>query len=117
MPQVVLLICAGAGLVTLVKRPLSERGRAALCLAIIAVLTPTIAWTLFQSSPAWANRYFAAALPPFVLLAAGGLAFARRLGLIGMVLIVIMWAQDATTSESNVARSPTRSRRASRPAT
>src|SRR4051794_24902151 len=33
MPQIVLLICAGAGLVTLIKRPLGERGRAALCLA------------------------------------------------------------------------------------
>ena len=80
MPQIVLLICAGAGLIALVRRPLSERGRAALCLAIIAVLTPTIAWLLSQASPAWANRYLAVALPPFLLLAAGGLASARRLG-------------------------------------
>ena len=103
MPQIVLLICAGAGLLVLVKRPLSERGRAALCLAIIAVLTPTIAWALSQASPAWANRYLAVALPPFVLLAAGGLASARRLGLVGLVLVVIMWAQDAAPVEkSNV---------------
>jgi len=103
MPQIVLLICAGAGLLVLVKRPLSERGRAALCLAIIAALTPTIAWLLSQASPAWANRYLAVALPPFLLLAAGGLASARRLGLVGLVLVAIMWAQDAAPVEkSNV---------------
>ena len=72
-------------------------------LAILAVLTPTIAWTLSQASPAWANRYLAVALPPFLLLAAGGLASARRLGLVGLVLVVIMWAQDAAPVEkSNV---------------
>jgi hypothetical protein len=103
MPQIVLLICAGAGLLVLVRRPLSDRGKAALCLAIIAVLTPTIAWLLSQSSPAWANRYLAVALPPFVLLAAGGLASARRLGVVGLALVVIMWAQDkAPVEKSNV---------------
>ena len=56
-----------------------------------------------QASPAWANRYLAVALPPFLLLAAGGLAYARRLGLVGLVLVVIMWAQDAAPVEkSNV---------------
>jgi uncharacterized membrane protein len=47
MPEIVLLICAGAGVIALVKFQngrLGERGRAAACLAIIAVLTPTIAW-------------------------------------------------------------------------
>jgi hypothetical protein len=88
MPQIVLLICAGAGVIALVKFQngrLGERGRAAACLAIIAVLTPTIAWTLSQASPAWANRYLAVALPPFLLLAAGGLACARGLGVVGLV--------------------------------
>ncbi len=106
MPQIVLLICAGAGLLVLFKRhdgKLSERGRAAAVLVILAVLTPTIAWTLSQSSPAWANRYLAVGLPPLMLLAAGGLASARRLGLVGLVLVVIMWAQDAAPVEkSNV---------------
>jgi mannosyltransferase len=106
MPQIVLLICAGAGLLVLMQRTdkqFSERGRAALVLAIIAVLTPTIAWTMSQASPAWANRYLAVALPPFLLLAAGGLAWARRLGVVGLLLVVIMWAQDAAPVEkSNV---------------
>jgi mannosyltransferase len=91
----------------LVKRPLSERARAALCLAIIAVLTPTIAWLLSQASPAWANRYLAVALAPFLLLAAGGLAHARRLGVVGLVLVVIMWAQDAAPVEKSNVRAIT----------
>ena len=73
MPQIVLLICAGAGLVALLQRPLGQHGRVAAVLIILAVLTPTIAWTMSQASPAWANRYLAVALPPFLLLAAGGL--------------------------------------------
>jgi len=103
MPQVVLLICAGAGLLVLARRPLSQHGRAAAVLVILAVLTPTLAWLMSQASPAWANRYLAVALPPFILLAAGGLSLARRLGLVGLALVVIMWAQDdAPVEKSNV---------------
>ena len=105
MPQIVLLICAGAGLVALLQRPLGEHGRVAAVLIILAVLTPTIAWTMSQASPAWANRYLAVALPPFLLLAAGGLAHARRLGIVGLVLVVIMWAQDAAPVEKSNVRS------------
>jgi mannosyltransferase len=56
-----------------------------------------------QASPAWANRYLAVGLPPLLLLAAGGLANARRLGVVGLILVVIMWAQDsAPVEKSNV---------------
>jgi len=104
LPEIVFLICAGAGIIAMLRtRPLSAHGRAALALLIIAVLTPTLAWTLSQSSPAWASRYLAVAVPPYLLLATGGLAYARRLGLFGLVLIVIMWAQDtAPVEKSNV---------------
>ena len=74
-----------------------------IALVILAVGTPLLAWTLSQVSPAWANRYLAVALAPYLLLAAGGLAHARRLGIVGLVLVVIMWAQDAAPVEkSNV---------------
>ncbi len=108
MPQVVLLICAGAGLLVLMARHdaqerLGPRGRAAAVLIMLAVLTPLLAWAMSQASPAWANRYLAVALPPYLLLAAGGLASARRLGVVGLLLVVIMWAQDAAPVEkSNV---------------
>jgi mannosyltransferase len=104
MPQIVLLICAGAGLIAYLRtKPLTEHGRVALCLLIIGIGTPTIAWAMSQASPAWANRYLAVALAPYLLLAAGGLANAKRLGIVGLVLVVIMWAQDAAPVEkSNV---------------
>jgi hypothetical protein len=107
MPQIVLLICAGAGVLALLQQRqegrLSDRGRVVVALVILGVGTPLLAWTLSQVSPAWANRYLAVALAPYLLLAAGGLAFARRLGIVGLVLVVIMWAQDAAPVEkSNV---------------
>lgn len=106
LPEIVFLICAGAGLIAMFRtRPLTAHGRAALALLIIAVLTPTLAWMLSQSSPAWANRYLAVAIPPYLLLATGGLAYARRLGVFGLVLVVIMWAQDSAPVEKSNVRS------------
>jgi mannosyltransferase len=105
IPQIVLLICAGTGLLVLWQRraELAPKARAAVVLAILAVLTIGLAWLMSQVSPAWANRYLAIALGPFVLLAAGGLASAGRLGLVGLLLVVVMWAQDAAPVEkSNV---------------
>jgi mannosyltransferase len=102
-PQIVLLICAGAGLLALIRPLRSERARVALSLAILAALTVVLAWSLSQVSPAWANRYLAVALAPFLLLAAGGLAFAGRLGVVGLALVAIMWVQDkAPVEKSNV---------------
>jgi mannosyltransferase len=107
-PQILLLICAGAGLLVLLRKRdndgrRGERARAVVALAIIAVLTVTFAWAMSQVSPAWANRYLAIAVPPFLLLAAGGLASAGRLGLVGLLVVSLMWAQDkAPVEKSNV---------------
>src|SRR4051812_2014756 len=113
MPQIVLLICGGAGLLALLRvrgagQRFTERGRAVLALAAIGLGTVLLAWIFSHVSPAWANRYLAAALAPFVLLAAGGLAFAGRLGLVGLVLVVIMWAQDAAPVEKSNVRAVAR---------
>src|SRR4051812_47744500 len=108
MPELVLLICSGAGLLALLRprgagQRFAERGRAVVVLALLGVGTVLLAWAASQVSPAWANRYLAVALPPFLLLAAGGLAFAGRLGLVGLLLVLVMWVQDAAPVEkSNV---------------
>jgi 4-amino-4-deoxy-L-arabinose transferase-like glycosyltransferase len=105
MPQIVLLLCAGAGLVALWQRreELDERVRALIVIVIAAVVTVGLAWVMSQVSPAWASRYYSIAVGPFILLAAGGLANAGRLGLVGLLLVVIMWAQDhAPREKSNV---------------
>src|SRR4051794_12176236 len=104
VPQIVLLICAGAGLLALLKprgetQRFSERGRAVVALAILAAGTVVLAWLASQVSPAWANRSLAVALPPFLLIAAGGLAFAGRLGLVGLGLVLVMWVQDTAPSQ------------------
>jgi mannosyltransferase len=113
VPGVVLLICAGAGVLALLRghgaaQRFGERGRAALCLLILGAGTVLVAWAASRVSPAWANRYLAVALPPFVLLAAGGLAFAGRLGLVGLALVAVMWAQDAAPVEKSNVRAVSR---------
>jgi hypothetical protein len=106
VPQVVLLLTAGAGIVALltpVGRRLSAHGRAVAALIVIGVVTVVLAWLSSQLSPAWATRYLAIALPPFLLLAAAGLASARRLGLVGLALVAVMWlAYHAPVEKSNV---------------
>src|SRR3954451_10354132 len=66
VPQIVLLICAGAGVLALlstrgVQQRFAERGRAVLCLAVLAAGTILLAWVASRVSPAWANRYLAVA--------------------------------------------------------
>ncbi len=107
IPQIVLLICAGTGLLALWRREdggrLTPKARALVALGLMAVLTVLFAWLTSQVSPAWASRYYAIAVGPFILLAVGGLANAGRLGLVGLLLVVVMWAQDeAPVEKSNV---------------
>ena len=62
------LSAAAVGLLALLRprgetQRFTERGRAVLTLAILAVGTVLLAWLASQISPAWANRYLAVALP------------------------------------------------------
>jgi mannosyltransferase len=103
----VLVVAAGGGVVALVKagsgRQLSAGGRAVLAVGFVAVATVLLAWTASQFSPAWAMRYLAVAVPPFLLLAAAGLAAARGLGLLGLLIVAMLWGYDVwPTSKSNV---------------
>ena len=62
-----------------------------------------LAYGASQLSPAWAMRYLAVAVPPFLLLVAAGLAASRGLGVLGLVIVSILWAYDVwPTSKSNV---------------
>jgi mannosyltransferase len=101
--QVALLLAAGAGLWRLFARPLSPAGRAAACMLAIAVLTLVLAWTSSQLSPAWANRYLAVSVAPLLLAAAAGLAYAGRLGLVGLVVAAALAAGNMPPDDkSNV---------------
>jgi mannosyltransferase len=103
----VLVVAAGAGVVALVKagrgRELTPQGRAVLAVGFVAVGTVLIAWLSSQFSPAWAMRYLAVAVPPFVLLCAAGLAAARGIGVLGLVIVAMLWGYDTWPgTKSNV---------------
>jgi hypothetical protein len=100
--EIAVLLAAGAGVVALVRARGAAR-RTTLALIGIALLTIVLAWLASQISPAWANRYLAAGLPPFLLLAAAGFAAAGRLGLAGLAVVTVLWAIDGAPAEkSNV---------------
>ncbi|MET0815989.1 MAG: glycosyltransferase family 39 protein, partial [Solirubrobacteraceae bacterium] len=100
--EVAVFLAAGSGAVVLL-RARGAQARAIVALLLIAVLTIVLAWIGSQLSPAWANRYLAAGVAPFLLLAAAGFAHAGRLGLVGLALVAVLWALDgAPTEKSNV---------------
>ena len=100
--EVGVFLAAGAGVVALLRLG-GPRGRAAAALLGITLLTIVLAWISSQISPAWANRYLASGVAPFLLLAAAGFAHAGRLGLVGLALVAVLWAVDGAPSEkSNV---------------
>jgi mannosyltransferase len=100
--EVAVLLAAGSGVVALLRWR-DARSRAVTALLVIAVFTIVIAWLSSQLSPAWAARYLAAGVPPFLLLAAAGFASAGRLGIAGLALVAVLWAIDGAPAEkSNV---------------
>ena len=103
----VLVVSAGGGAVALVRagrgRNLTAAGRAVLAVGFVAVATVLLAYGASQISPAWAMRYLAIAVPPFLLLCAAGLAAARGTGLVGLAIVAILWGYDVwPTTKSNV---------------
>ena len=96
--EVAVFLAAGAGVSTLLRtRGAARAARPPRC-SRIAVLTIVLAWIGSQLSPAWANRYLAAGIAPFLLLAAAGFAHAGRLGLVGLALVAVLWAIDGAPS-------------------
>ncbi|MEA2312330.1 MAG: mannosyltransferase, partial [Solirubrobacteraceae bacterium] len=104
--QLGLLLAAGAGVLALLDPRggrLSARGRATATMLSIGVGAVLAAWLASQVSPAWAPRYLAVALPPLLLFAVAGLAHSARLGLVGVIVVAVIWASDGAPSEkSNV---------------
>ncbi len=104
--QLGLLLAAGTGITVLLDRGagrLSPRGRALLAMGGLWVATVLVAFAAAQIAPAWAARYLAMALAPLLLLVAAGLAHAGRLGLVGALVVALIWAGDGgPTEKSNV---------------
>jgi mannosyltransferase len=94
---VALVLAAGSGLAAVVTKRGDERERRAIVAATaLCVGTLAIAWLFSQFSPAWTTRYLGVALGPILLLAALGLSRAGNLGLVGLVIILGIWAVPKT---------------------
>ena len=91
---VALVLAAGSGLVAVLNRKVSDdRERTALLAGTVIVLgTLAVAWIVSQVSPAWTTRYLGVLLGPMLLLGALGLARAGNLGLVGLAIILVIWA-------------------------
>jgi len=86
-----LLLGGGTGLVAAIER---RRGpvRTVVIAGLILFLGTLIwAWIGSQLSPAWAYRYFAVFVAPLLLIAGAGLAFARRIGVVALVIVTGFW--------------------------
>ena len=93
---VAILLVAGAGYAAIVEgrggEPVRRRPRtAALAMLTLGVVTLLAAWLASQVSPAWANRYVAVVVGPAILVVAVGLAHARRLGIVTLVILAVLW--------------------------
>jgi hypothetical protein len=115
----VMFLAAGTGLAALLGRPLPvpgtaaevpgeegvRRRRAVESLLALTVAGLLVGWLASQVSPAWTTRYFAVIVGPAVILSGIGLAHARRLGIVALVLLLFMWAngrEGALNAKSNV---------------
>jgi hypothetical protein len=101
--QGVLALTAGMGIAELYTRRDGPRLRLIAVLLAVGAATVIVPWVLSQASPAWASRYLAVGLGPFLLAAAGGLASARRLGVAGVIIAAAMGiGTGAQSQKSNV---------------
>jgi len=93
-PAVTLMLAGGFGIAALLSahKARGDRERLSVWVLIaIPVITFGLAWGLSQISPAWASRYFAAAVGPLLLLLALGLSRAGKLGLVALAILCVFW--------------------------
>jgi mannosyltransferase len=97
MVTVALVLAGGAGLAAVVQKRVDDREREAIFVAaVLCVGTLAIAWLFSQFSPAWTTRYLGVALGPILLLAALGFSRSGNLGLVGLVIVLGVWAVPKT---------------------
>lgn len=93
---IILLLVGGFGLATLLgaRKDRADRERLSVWVLIaIPIVTLGLAWLLSQISPAWASRYFAAAVGPMLLLGALGLSRAGKLGIVAIACLFVFWVK------------------------
>jgi hypothetical protein len=108
MPEALVLLVGGAGLVEIVRRgsATQRRAMAATLAAAVVTLLVAYAWSRW-SSPAWALRYLVVVLAPLAVVAGAGLARSGALGVAAVVVVAAFsWhgkpTLHALTHKSNV---------------
>jgi mannosyltransferase len=101
---VALLFGAGIGVATVIQRPPSRERSALLATLVLAAVTLLSGWLYSQVTPAWSNRYLAVLVGPLLLVAAGGVARAGRLGLVAFVLVLLFWVGFRAEEQKSNAR-------------
>jgi mannosyltransferase len=100
--SVALVLAAGSGLAAVVLgRTIEREKRAVYAAVVLLVSTLAVAWLFSQFSPAWTTRYLGVALGPLLILAALGLARAGTLGVVGLVIVLGIWAIPKTGTLEN----------------
>jgi mannosyltransferase len=99
-----LLLGAGAGLATVIRGASGRRRSAAIGGLAIFLGTLLWAWLWSQISPAWAYRYFGVFAAPMLLMAGVGLAYARRLGLVALAVVLSVWLPFNAISHKSIVR-------------
>lgn len=103
-PYIALLLTAIAGFGVVVQRRSDEERTIVLTLAAMVGATIVAAYVSSQFSPAWTARYFSIILGPLLLLAARGVVRAERIGLVGLVAVVFIWASYTVHDDKENAR-------------
>jgi mannosyltransferase len=108
-PSIAALLAGGGALWAILRGPDGRERRHVSALGLLLLVTLVSAWAASQLEPAWANRYFAVAIGPLLLLIAAMLARAGGLGVAALVVALVFAGQpqgfaDSTTLEKNVAR-------------
>jgi len=103
-PLVAFALAAGAGLVALLRLRNDPGRRNLVVLAWIGGSTIAAAWLSSEFSPAWAARYLAVVAAPVLLLAGAGFARAGRLGLAGLAVVALFWANPGLRDNKENAR-------------
>jgi mannosyltransferase len=108
-PSVAALLAGGGALWAILRGPRGRERTLVSALGLVLLGTLLSAWAASQVEPAWANRYFAVAIGPLLLLVAAMLSRAGGLGIAALVVALVFAGQphgfaDSTTLERNVGK-------------